>query len=108
MKDIDWKILAVLAEKRSITKAADSLYMTQSALTKRLKSIESEWNVEIVKRSSQGVTFTEEGRYLVKKANIILDFLQEIRDHLAIQGEHQNCCASVFPTRLRGSICRHF
>ena len=53
MKDIDWKILAVLAEKRSITKAADALYMTQSALTKRLKSIEAEWNVEIVKRSSQ-------------------------------------------------------
>lgn len=89
MKDIDWKILAVLAEKRSITKAADALYMTQSALTKRLKSIESEWNVEIVKRSSQGVTFTEEGRYLVKKANIILDFLQEIRDHLAIKSEHR-------------------
>ena len=57
--------------------------MTQSALTKRLRSIEEEWNVEIVKRSSQGVTFTEDGRYLVKKAGIMLDFLGEIRDHLS-------------------------
>lgn len=81
MKDIDWKILTVLYEKRSITKAAEGLYMTQSALTKRLKSIEAEWNIEVVKRSSRGVTFTDEGKYLVQKANIMLDFLQEIDDH---------------------------
>lgn len=81
MKDIDWKILKVLYEKRSISKAAEVLYMTQSALTKRVKIIEAEWNVEIVKRNSKGVIFTEEGKYLVQKSNIMLDFLQEIKDH---------------------------
>ena len=60
MKDIDWKILTVLYEKRSITKAAESLYMTQSALTKRLKAVEEEWGIEIVKRTSRGVVFTED------------------------------------------------
>ena len=29
MKDIDWKILMVLYEKKSMTKAAEVLYMTQ-------------------------------------------------------------------------------
>lgn len=81
MKDIDWKILKVLYEKKSITQAAKVLYVTQSALTKRLKAIEEEWNVEIVKRSSKGILFTEEGRYLVNKANIMLDFLNEIEQH---------------------------
>lgn len=83
MKELDWLILKKLYEKRSISKAAEDLYMTQSALTKRLRSIEQEWDVEIVKRSSQGVTFTEDGRYLVKKAGIMLDFFGEIRDHLS-------------------------
>ncbi|MGN0403711.1 MAG: LysR family transcriptional regulator [Bariatricus sp.] len=83
MKNIDWEILKVLYEKGSITKAAESLYMTQSALTKRIKAIESEWNVEIVKRNSKGVIFTEEGKYLVQKSNIMLDFLKEIEDHFA-------------------------
>lgn len=78
MKNIDWKILKVLYEKRSITKAADALFMTQSALTKRLQSIESEWGRQLVERTSRGVTFTEDGKYLVQKANIMLDFLQEI------------------------------
>lgn len=66
MKNIDWKILKVLYEKRSMTKAAEALYMTQPALTKRIKAIEAEWGVEVVKRSSKGVIFTEEGSYLVK------------------------------------------
>lgn len=84
MKDIDWKILKVLYGKRSITQAAKALYMTQSSLTKRLKAIEEEWNVEIVKRSSKGILFTEEGKYLVAKANIMLDFLNEIFDHFSV------------------------
>lgn len=83
MKNIDWEILKVLYEKRSITKAAEALYMTQSALTKRIKAIEAEWNVEIVERSSKGVSFTEEGRYLVNKANVMLDFLREIEKHFS-------------------------
>lgn len=83
MKDIDWKILTVLYEKRGMTKAAETLYMTQSALTKRIKAMEAEWNIEIVRRKKKGVEFTEDGHYLVKKANIILDFLQEIEEHFS-------------------------
>lgn len=85
MKDVDWKILTVLYEKHSITKAAEALYMTQSALTKRLKSMEDNWKIEIVKRSSTGIVFTDEGNYLVQKARIMLDFLREIEDHFADQ-----------------------
>ena len=76
-------ILKVLYEKRSMTQAAEALYMTQPALTKRTKSIESEWGIEVVKRSSRGVTFTEEGKYLVKKSSIMIDFLNEIQEHFA-------------------------
>ena len=83
MRELDWLILRKLYEKRSISKAAEDLYVTQSALTKRVKTIEQEWGVEVVKRSSQGVTFTEDGRYLVKKAGIMLDFLGEIREHFS-------------------------
>lgn len=83
MKETDWRILTVLYEKKNMTRAAESLYMTQSALTKRVRAIEDEWGVEVVKRSSQGVLFTEEGKYLVNKANIMLDFLKEIEQHFS-------------------------
>lgn len=81
MKDIDWKILVTLYDKKSMTKAAEALYMTQSALTKRVRAIENQWGVEIVKRSSQGVLFTEDGKYLVKKAGKMISFMDEIDEH---------------------------
>lgn len=83
MRNIDWEILKILYEKKSITKTAQALYMTQSAITKHLKAIEQEWQIEVVKRNSQGVLFTEEGKYLVQKANIMMDFYGEIKDHFA-------------------------
>ena len=43
MRELDWLILRKLYEKRSISKAAEDLYVTQSALTKRVKTIEQEW-----------------------------------------------------------------
>ena len=78
MRDSDWKILEVLYEKRSITQTAELLYMTQPSVTKRIKAMEEEWQIEIVKRSNRGVIFTEEGRYLVQKSYIIQDFMKEI------------------------------
>ncbi|MGN0205521.1 MAG: LysR family transcriptional regulator [Coprococcus sp.] len=83
MKNTDWEILSVLYNTRSITRAAEKLYITQSALTKRIQAMEKEWGVEIVKRSSTGVTFTDNGKYLVRKANIMMDFNNEIREHFA-------------------------
>lgn len=81
MKDIDWMILKILYEQRSMTRAANVLYVTQSAITKRLRAIEEEWGVTVVERSSKGVSFTEEGKYLMKRAVIMLDFYEEIRQH---------------------------
>lgn len=83
MKNLDWQILSTLYVKKSITKTAEALYLTQPALTKRIKAIEQEWQVKVVIRTSKGVVFTEEGKYLAKKADIMLDFLDEIRTHFS-------------------------
>lgn len=83
MRDTDWRMLTVLYEKQSMTKAAEALYMTQSALTKRLRAMEEEWGIEIVRRTSKGVVFTEDGNYLVNQAMHMLNLLQEIEDHFA-------------------------
>lgn len=87
MRDLDWKILKILKEKESITQTAQALFLTQSALTKRLRAIENEWRIEIAVRTSRGVIFTEDGRYLAGKAEIMLDFLEEISDHYAKQSD---------------------
>ncbi len=82
MRDKDWEIIKTLYEKKSITQAAESLFLTQSALTRRLHAIEEELGTELVTRSSKGISFTEAGRYLFQKSTIFCDFMDEVHTYL--------------------------
>ena len=81
MDNFDWRMIKLLYQKKSLTKVAQDLYITQSALTKRLQGIEKEWDIEVVKRTSKGVVFTEDGQYLVEKADTAIKLLDEIKKY---------------------------
>ncbi|MBM6868198.1 LysR family transcriptional regulator [Collinsella tanakaei] len=61
MDEKDFALLHVLKECGNITHAADRLYLTQSALSKRIKAIERELGCDIVLRTRKGVRFTPAG-----------------------------------------------
>ena len=54
MRDTDWQILQALYKNPNMTKVANSFYMTQPSLTKRLKQMEEEFGVTIVNRTPKG------------------------------------------------------
>lgn len=82
MNDIDWKILSTLYQKKNITKASEQLFMTQSALTKRLQMIEKEWGMRLAVRGKHGIAFTPEGEFLARSAQEVLDKIQSIQSAL--------------------------
>lgn len=82
MDNRDWFILKVLFQTKNISKAAQSLYVSQPALTNRLQQIEKEFGVKIVLRGRRGVSFTPEGEYLAKCADEMLSKLESIREHV--------------------------
>ena len=51
MDEKDYELLHALDETRNITHAADKLYMTQSALSKRIKALEQELGVASMERA---------------------------------------------------------
>ena len=53
MNERDWELLRVLYEVKSITRAADRLFITQPALSIRLKNIESYFNTTLVIRNEK-------------------------------------------------------
>lgn len=55
------KLLRILDETRNITHAADRLYITQPALSRRIKSIGHVLGAELLLRSRQGIRFTPAG-----------------------------------------------
>lgn len=61
MDSRDWKILKVISEERSLTKAAERLFISQPSLTYRLNKMEKEFGVKILNRFSSGVSFTIQG-----------------------------------------------
>ncbi|MBS4214600.1 MULTISPECIES: LysR family transcriptional regulator [Neobacillus] len=87
MDEQDWIILKVLYEKKNITKTAESLYISQPSLTKKIQQIEKEYQVEIVKRGTKGVHFTPQGEYLAQCADEMLGRLQQIKDTVIDMGE---------------------
>jgi len=83
VNDNDWKILYTLYRTPNITRAAGQLFMSQSALTKRLQAIEKEWGVPLAQRGKNGISFTPEGDYLARSAGEMLEKLRSLRDGMA-------------------------
>ena len=88
MNEKDYMILKVLGETKNITHASEILFMTQSALSKRIKMIEQEFGKKLLIRSYQGVTFTPAGEKVLEFCqNSILE-LDKVKQKLEwIEGE---------------------
>ena len=62
-----------VAREESITAAADSLHVTQPTLSKQLKELEDELGKQLFIRGNRKITLTEEGLFLRKRAQEIVD-----------------------------------
>lgn len=80
MDDRDWLILKSLYIHNNISKTAQSLYISQPALTKRIKQIEKEFQVPIIERGTRGVRFTAEGEYLAKCADEMIERIRQMKE----------------------------
>lgn len=80
MDSRDWLILQVLYKNKNITKTAQSLYIAQPTLTKRLQKIEKEFGFKIYNRGIKGICFTPKGEYIANCAEEMLIKLREINE----------------------------
>ncbi|MCT8989074.1 LysR substrate-binding domain-containing protein [Chelativorans sp. SCAU2101] len=67
------KLFATVAEFGSLSRAAVSLSMTQPALSRQIKALETELGVELFYRNGRGVVLTEAGKLLDGYAKGILE-----------------------------------
>lgn len=82
MDEKDFEMLRVLNETRNITKAADQLYITQSALSKRIKTIEKELGIEMLIRSRHGIRFTPAGETVLTHSTSAAREMERLRMQL--------------------------
>ena len=68
----DLWIFKHVAELQSISRAAERLGYVQPNISQRIKNLEDELGVKILKRNNRGVTLTEEGDVLFDYTNPIM------------------------------------
>ncbi|KCV60913.1 LysR substrate-binding domain protein [Bordetella bronchiseptica 99-R-0433] len=73
----DLKMLAVLADTRSFTAAAQRLGISKSLISLRMKALEQELGVSLLLRTTRSVRPTEAGALLVERAGPALDTLED-------------------------------
>lgn len=62
------KTFITVAEAKSMSKAADMLYLTQPAVSKHIKTLEKLFNVDLLHRHGHKVSLTEEGDVFYRQA----------------------------------------
>lgn len=113
MNDKDWLVLKTVAEKKNITIAADYLYMTQPALTYRIKSIEKEFNTTLFIRTPKGLILTAQGDYLLQYAKKMLAEHKKAKAHIygmnkELQGKLSLGIAASFANYKLSPILKNF
>ncbi len=73
-----FRFLAALKKYRTISKAAQQLYISQPSLSAAIKELEEELGFEVVTRTRKGVVFTAQGEQVLEHSQKILQEVDEI------------------------------
>jgi DNA-binding transcriptional LysR family regulator len=71
------RIIKAIASEGSFKKAADSLYISQPAVSLQVHNLEKQLNILIFDRGNKKASFTEEGEMLLRYGNRILSLCDE-------------------------------
>ena len=77
-----YRIFYTVAKTGNISKAAKELYISQPAISKSIQKLEESMNCELFRRSSRGVSLTEEGELLYSHVKVAFETLALGEDRL--------------------------
>lgn len=107
----DLLLLKYLLDFKNITKTANALFISQPALTRRLKQLEKELDTQLIESSNKGITLTPGGVETVLYARQALNDIDTLKKRLAVIDQktakqiHLTApniiCEYYFPTIIR-------
>lgn len=74
------------ARNLSFTKAAEELFITQSAVSRQIRGLEEHLGIALFERRHRALALTDEGRALYRAATELLERLQGVTDRLRAAG----------------------
>lgn len=107
------EIFVAVVRHKNFSKAADALYLSQSAVTSNIQKLEQELGVVLIDRSRRRMTLTESGEIFYSYATEILNLCQRslvaLHDHKkSIEGMVEICASSIPEQYLLPYLIRDF
>ncbi|WP_259068294.1 LysR substrate-binding domain-containing protein [Mucilaginibacter sp. X4EP1] len=81
--DFRLKVFYTVAQRLSFTKAAAELFITQPAVTKHIKELEHQLNVQLFRRNGNTIVLTSAGKILLQYAEKIFQTYTDLENELA-------------------------
>ena len=91
------KYAVEIARTKSISKAAEALYMGQPNLSRAIKELEESLGIVIFNRNSKGITITPEGEEFLSYAKKVVDQVNEIEDIYRREGRRKQKLSVCVP-----------
>ena len=78
-----------VAQEESFSRAAESLFMSQPTLSRQIRDLETELDVQLFKRTNRNVRLTQEGMRLRRRAQEIIDLMDKTQEEFSHQGAEE-------------------
>lgn len=82
------KVLLVLSKAKSLSQAADKLYISRPGLSQKVAGIERKFGAPLITRTPTGITLTPAGEKAVKFAQNVIDMERTLASQIAAIDEH--------------------
>jgi len=73
------KSFLTIAYEKNLTRAAETLHLSQSALSSQIKLLEEDLGVSLFSRTSRGMAITDQGRILMTHAQDVLETASQLQ-----------------------------
>ncbi len=100
-----YKIFIEAAKCLSFSKAAQNLYMSQSAISQSMTALENQLDTTLFIRSRKGVTLTHEGEMMFEKISHALDMIMSAENELTNMKELKTGELTI---GTGDTICQHY
>lgn len=89
------RYFVVVAQERNMTRAAEKLFISQPPLTRQIKQLEEELEVQLFIRKPRGLELTQGGQYFLQQAHAILDKLNASIEGTRQVAQHRKTVFSI-------------
>jgi len=97
------RIFLAVAEREHVTRAAEALHLTQSAVSGAIHALEERHGVRLFHRVGRGIQLTAEGRAFVSEARAILALVRNAENTLADLSGVKRGVLSIFASQTTAS-----